>query len=176
MTEAATAPKPRKNSRAKGAGFERTIAKDLRAWLGDEWSVMRTQTDRQRGQTGHGGEFTIERLADKAKFPFAIECKANEAFDYGHLWNAPIPGPFPKFWKQAARQAQGVDGRPMLILKRNLGEILVVLRLNDAVDGRGRRAAPSPRMLIDVDGDHLIAYAWRDFLVEYDGPIFASRP
>jgi hypothetical protein len=54
------------NGRRKGAAFERKIAGMLRLWLlpdatGELWSVMRAQTDRQKGQDPeHAGEFVIQ--------------------------------------------------------------------------------------------------------------------
>lgn len=153
---------PRKkgtNGRTKGADFERDIAKDLRTWLGDEWTVLRTQTDRQRGQTGHAGEFTIERK-DGARFPFAIECKAHKTFDEGQLWRVPVVGPLPKFWAQAVRQAELVDGRPLLIVKRNLGPVLVVLRPGDAAALLGEKNWPKPNMQLMIGDECLKVYPW----------------
>jgi len=92
----------RVNSRSKGRAFEQSIAKTLRAWLGPDWTVTRNQTDRQGGQVkDSAGEFTID---GPFPFPFAIECKAVEAFEYSQLWEAPVVGPMPKFWAQAVRQ------------------------------------------------------------------------
>ncbi len=114
------------NARTKGSAFERKIATMLREWLGPQWIVMRNQTDRQKGQVDdQGGEFTITHLDKTTRFPWAIECKAVEAFDHSQLWDAPIGGPLPKFWAQAVRQAEIVARRPLLIFKRNFCEILV---------------------------------------------------
>ena len=155
-------PKKPTNSRAKGAGFERQIAIDLRFYLGDGWTVTRNQTDRQAGQLATvAGEFTIE---GPVLFPFAIECKAVEAFDEGHLWRQPIPGPFVGFWKQARRQADAVGLAPLLILKRNRGEVLAVTRLGD-LTGEGR-----PLMWVDVAGEVVFVAPWSVF-----GPGLLSR-
>lgn len=154
---------PRKkgtNGRTKGADFERDIAKDLRTWLGDAWTVLRTQTDRQRGQTGHAGEFTIQRAADLAVFPFAIECKAHKAFDEGQLWRVPVVGPLPKFWAQAVRQAKMVSSKPLLIVKRNLGPVLVVVRPGDAATLLGENHWPKPSMQVVIEGEDLKVYSW----------------
>ena len=113
------------NSRAKGRAFERAIARDLRAWLGDGWTVTRAQTDRQRGQAkdGHAGEFVVE---GPHSFPWAVECKAAVAFDARHVWNN--SGPLAGWWAQAVRQARAVGREPLLVVKVARGDTLAVLR------------------------------------------------
>ena len=115
-----------KKSRNKGANFERAIAARLRQWLGDDWTVKRNPTDRQKGKAG-AGEFEI---VGPFPFPFAIECKAHESFDYGQLFRTPVTGPFEGFWEQAKAQADAAEKLPLLLLKRNNGPILVAMGLN----------------------------------------------
>lgn len=149
--------KKRVNSRSKGRGFEQQIARDLRAWLGSDWTVTRNQTDRQGGQVkGAAGEFTID---GPFPFPFAIECKAHEAFEYSQLWTAPVVGPLPKFWAQANRQANPVCRRPMLIVKRNLGAVLVVLRPSDALV---LLVKPRVRLATFLGDDPVVIGLWED--------------
>jgi len=112
-----------KKSRDKGANFERAIAKHLREWLGDEWEVKRNPTDRQKGKTG-AGEFEIVGPFD---FPYAIECKAHESFEYSQLFKVPVSGPFISFWSQAKRQAEAAEKAPLLIFKRNNGPVLAAI-------------------------------------------------
>ena len=115
------------NSRAKGSTFERAIATDLRAWLGDGWTVTRAQTDRQAGQAkdGHAGEFVIE---GPHPFPWTIECKAHARFDLRQLWRLPVDGPLSGWWMQTVRQARAVKREPLLVVKVTRGETLAVLR------------------------------------------------
>ena len=113
-----------KKSRNKGANFERAIATRLRQWLGEDWEVKRNPTDRQNGKAG-AGEFEI---VGPHQFPYAIECKAHESFDYGQLFRNPVTGPFLGFWEQAVEQAASAEKDPMLILKRNSGPVLVALK------------------------------------------------
>lgn len=112
-----------RKSRNKGANFERHIARLLREWLGDEWEVKRNPTDRQNGRAG-AGEFEIVGPYD---FPFAIECKAHESFDYGQLFRMPMTGPFNGFWGQAVKQAESAGKMPMLVLKKNNGPVLCAM-------------------------------------------------
>tara|TARA_R100000005_G_scaffold96148_1_gene81018 strand:- start:1169 stop:1657 length:489 start_codon:yes stop_codon:yes gene_type:complete len=112
-----------KKSRNKGANFERAIARKIREWLGEDWEVKRNPTDRQKGKAG-AGEFEI---VGPFEFPFAIECKAHESFDYSQLFRVPVTGPFESFWKQAKNQAEAAEKAPLLIFKRNNGPVLVAL-------------------------------------------------
>tara|TARA_R100000664_G_scaffold794_2_gene2334 strand:+ start:535 stop:1035 length:501 start_codon:yes stop_codon:yes gene_type:complete len=112
-----------RGSRNKGANFERQVARLLRKWLGDDWEVKRNPTDRQNGKAG-AGEFEI---VGPYTFPFAIECKAHESFDYSQLFRVPATGPFSGFWEQASKQAQSADKMPMLILKKNNGPVLCAM-------------------------------------------------
>lgn len=145
-------------SRSKGRKFEQDVARFLRDWLGPTWTVARNQTDRQRGQLADcAGEFTIERatpsrLGGFNRFPFAIECKAGEAFDEGQLWREPVCGPIVKWWAQAWRQASAVGRRPMLICKRNLGEVLCAVRPRDV------NVPPGPSMSILVSGAGVVVF------------------
>jgi len=149
--------KKRVNSRSKGKSFEQAIARDLRAWLGDGWTVTRAQTDRQGGQVaGVAGEFQID---GPWEFPFAIECKAHESFEYSQLWTSPIVGPLPKFWAQAVRQADKVGRRPMLLLKRNLGAVLVVLRPTDA---GSLLVKPRVTLACFLGGERVAVGLWED--------------
>jgi hypothetical protein len=117
----------RVNSRSKGRGFEQKIATQFREALGENWKVTRNQTDRQGGQVeGSAGEFTFNgpKLADGTNqvFPWCVECKAHEDFEYSQLWTG--TGPFKGFWEQACEQAAVVNLKPLLILKRNFGPLL----------------------------------------------------
>ena len=140
------------NSRAKGSTFERQIAADLRAWLGDGWTVTRAQTDRQRGQAadGHAGEFVIEHGA--LSFPWAIECKAHARLDLRQLWRAPVDGPLPGWWMQTVRQARAVRREPLLVVKVARGETLAVLRPGLELHG--------PMLTGALLGEELVIVRW----------------
>lgn len=148
------------NSRSKGSAFERQIATDLRGWLGEEWTVTRNQTDRQGGQVaGAAGEFTV--TCGDRHLPFTVECKAVEAFEYAHLWKSPVRGPLPAFWRQAKRQALIVMRRPMLIVKKNHGPILVVMWPDDV---SRLLVATDARMRLRLGDDIVSVLRWDDFI------------
>lgn len=108
----------RRKPRVAGANFERSIATDLRAWLGDGWAVLRNQTDRQRGQAlTMPGEFTVQRVLPEAdgpvSWPFAIECKTSLDFSALSLWRPEPTKQIEGWWQQATRAAG--DLAPLLI-------------------------------------------------------------
>ena len=146
------------NSRTKGKTFEQAIANDLRTWLGDGWSVERNPTDRQRGATGTAGEFAIKGPAGSEPFPWCIECKARAEWHEGQLWRVPVVGQVREYWRQAVRQAAAVGLRPLLIAKRNRGEVLV---FRHGVVGSHRE---SPHMAIQLDGETVFVSRWADFV------------
>ena len=121
-----------RKSRNKGASFERAIARRIRDWLGEDWTVKRNPTDRQKCAAG-AGEFEIVGPFD---FPFAIECKAHESFDYSQLFRRPLTGPLIGFWEQAVAQADSCGKLPLLLMKRNNGPVLAVAGI-DVVRGAG---------------------------------------
>lgn len=112
------------HSRNKGRAWEQAVARDLRAWLGDEFSVKRLRTDEQRGMD-HAGEFQV---TGPWRFPWAVECKAHASFDVRQLWKTPISGPFPEFWRQCAEQARACARAPLLVINVPRGENLAVMR------------------------------------------------
>lgn len=148
------------NSRAKGRAFEQSIARDLREWLGDEWLIERNQTDRQRGATGTAGEFSVLHATNPTGivFGWCIECKAHKAWNEGQLWRAPIVGPLPDWWAQAVRQAAAVEKRPVLIAKRDRGEVLAFVRARD-----WRSPSSIPWLHLTIGADHLLAMRWDAF-------------
>jgi len=150
------------NGRAKGRAFEQQIARDLRRQLGTGWVVERNQTDRQRGESGTAGEFSIVRREGSTGAPFkwCIECKAHKTFSEGQLWRTPVPGLIQEWWAQACRQAQAVGLAPLLIVRRTRGEILAIGLWNDReLIGSG------PLMRIRLAEDLCAVRLWEDVLL-----------
>ena len=157
------------NGRRKGAAFERKIAGMLRLWLapdatGELWSVMRAQTDRQKGQDPeHAGEFVIQCLSRPAlRFGWAIECKAERAWHESQLWSSPPTGPIAStasrrgYWQQAVEQASAVQKTPVLVVKRNAGPVLAILERKALAKldlGKRSRLRPLLRFRLPLDGE-----------------------
>lgn len=164
----------RVNGRAKGAAFERRIANDLRTWLSPEatgqiWTVMRAQTDRQRGQDpDHAGEFVIECPTDRRqRFPWSIECKSEKAWHEAQLWSTPVTGPITStekrrgYWQQTVEQASSVGLAPVLIVKRNHGPVLAIME-RKTWQALGLYRLPLLRFDLDLHGERwlLCAVPW----------------
>ncbi len=161
-----------RNPRAAGRRFEQSIARDLRSWLGDEWTVQRNQTDRQAGQGGCAGEFTI---TGPFCFPFAIECKDGHGFDPRQLWRSPVPGPLAStpskrgFWRQARDQAEVVGLLPLLVFKRaSTGSVLVAsTRRVMGILGVG-----GAHMDLNVERQTIRIHRWADLLTVEPSMLF----
>ena len=106
----ATTPASRK---AKGRRFQQAIVKDLIGHLGiDEGDIL---------STGMGQPGCDIYLSPKARerFPFGVECKAQEAIA------------LPAWWRQCTANAEAEGLAPLLVLKQSRKEPLAVLRWSD---------------------------------------------
>ena len=169
-----TASARARNARAKGHDYEREIARDLRQWLGDDWTVRRLRAhDQRRGH--HAGEFAID---GPFTFPFAIECKSLKTLDLRQLWRTPVDGPMPSWWAQAARQAHGCSKAPLLVMRVLRGEDLAVLRSASLLGMGLGHWVPQMRLVLpteDFGVEHLAAIPWRH-LVSVDPAALAELP
>ncbi len=137
-----------KASRDKGARFERSIARDLRQWLGTDWQVERLPGYRQRGEVGQAGDLVVSGPFD---FPFAIECKHYAGWSLDQLFT-PEAAMLADFWRQAVEQAERVDKLPMLIVKRDRGQAVAFMPL-DIVRRIVWRWAHEARIVVRYDQD-----------------------
>ena len=174
------------NSRAKGAAFERQIARDLRLWLentGDLWRVMRAQTDRQAGQDPNSaGEFAFIGPPGQ-RFPWAIECKASTAWHESQLWPVPVKGPITTtskrrgYWEQAVDQASAVGLQPVLVVRRNNGPVLAIME-RKTWTGLHVYQLPQMRFRLDVHGQwwDLVAVPWVAVMEANPTEVINPRP
>jgi len=106
----ATTPASRK---AKGRRFQQAVRQDLIDHLGvPEGDVLSTAM-------GQSGCDLYLSPAARAQFPFAVECKAQEAIA------------LPAWWRQCAANAEAEGLAPLLVLKQSRREALAVLRWSD---------------------------------------------
>lgn len=170
--------------RAAGRAFEQSVARDLRAWLGEGWVVKRNQTDRQRGGQGlTPGEFTVARdkgdagrLADgPERFPFAIECKTNLAFTALHLWSptALLVG----WWEQATEQA-GSDYVPLLVCtgRNKAAQREPVLAVMEPKTRSYMGLQGIPTHELRINGSRLVAVEWFAFMAAPVSRLAEVRP
>ena len=154
-----------KASRDKGARFERQIARDVRDWLGFDWTVQRNPGDRQKGEGGQAGDLVI---SGPFAFPFCIEAK------HYALWRPDIllhdgSALLLSFWRQASAQAESVGLVPLLLVKGDRRPTFAVLPLW-ALRRLGWDWKTEIRLRVSVDDvghERLAAVPWAD-LVDVD--------
>ena len=106
----ATTPKSRKQ---KGKAFQNRVRQDLIDHLGvPEGDVLSTAM-------GQSGCDLYLSPAARERFPFGVECKAQEAIA------------LPAWWRQCTANAEKEGLTPLLLIKRNREEPLAVLRWSD---------------------------------------------
>ena len=96
------------NSRSKGAGFERQVARLLEAELG-----IAFKRDLEQYRAGDHGDL----IADDPDFPFVVECKRY----------AEGTGCRPNWWAQASAAANAVGKLPCVIYKYDRRDIRCVV-------------------------------------------------
>ena len=108
----ATTPKSRKQ---KGKAFQNRVRQDLVDRLGiDPGDILSTAM----GQSGC--DLSLSPAA-RARFPFCVECKAQERIA------------LPAWWQQCTRNAAAEGLTPLLVLKQSRREALAVLRWTDLI-------------------------------------------
>ena len=106
----ATTPASRK---AKGRRLQQAVRQDLIDHLGiDPGDILSTAM-------GQSGCDLYLSPAARERFPFGVECKAQERIA------------LPEWWRQCTRNAEAEGLVPLLVFKRNREEPLAVLRWED---------------------------------------------
>lgn len=148
-----------KASRDKGARFERAVCKDLRQWLGDEWSVERVPGYRQaRGEAGMAGDIVC--TSQVMQMPFCFEVKHYAAFSADHIMS-PGSKMLEGFWGQARSQADAVGRVPLLLVKRDRGAVYALMPLAVL---RQLRWQWSVQARVRVQGEAVAVVRWDEML------------
>ena len=104
-------------ARNKGAGFERKVAKVLSNWIyGEPGRLHRTPMSGGLHWSGNAKSHG-DIVPDDPKFPFVIECKAQEGWDLMQLYNQ--KGTLWNFIKQAESEGESAEKPWLLIFKKN---------------------------------------------------------
>lgn len=119
------------NSRAKGAGFERDIARKLYEELG---ITFRRDLEQYR-QSDRG-----DLIPDDDAFPFLIECKVRASGN----------GCAPAWWNQAYRAAVGTGLHPCVIWKYDRRPVRVTVTMRAVVECITRRRWSGKEELTDI--------------------------
>lgn len=131
-------------SSGKGSSFERKVCVMLSLWISDGlnkdvfWrsasSGARSTLAVRRGEAAKQFHSSDIAPVDKAAYllldKFTIECKHYQSLQ---LEGLAYPGncKMEQFWKQATRDAEQVNKRPLLIARQNGRPILLGMRLDD---------------------------------------------
>ncbi len=99
--------------KAKGRRLQQAVRQDLIDRLGiDPGDILSTAM-------GQAGCDLYLSPAARARFPFGVECKAQERIA------------LPEWWQQCTRNAEAEGLTPLLVFRRNREDALAVLRWTD---------------------------------------------
>ena len=112
----------------KGYNFERKVAKMLSDWWGVENSFVRTPG------SGAYAKFVGEDLKERLRgdlitpreFPFFVECKCVEAFEFHLLLQSFEKSLFKNWFDELEKKCK--DYYPMLVFSRNRWKVFVCIR------------------------------------------------
>lgn len=123
-----TTQKKRKNSRVKGAGFERKIASMLSDWWGVEFHRTPSSGGLHWKQDNrvHGD---IVAPVDATDYPFCNECKKVEGWDFEQLIKG--TGEVTDWWLQCITDAREVKKVPLLTFSKNYSPIYYMIYQKD---------------------------------------------
>lgn len=187
---------------AKGAAFERLMAKTFSRWVSagaSEDLLWRSagsggRSTQRRKQTGKGIEYHASDIAplhpDAAPFVdvFTLECKNYASIDLQQLFYSPGESTIARWWAQAQRDAASVDRVPLLVVKELRRPELMVLPMSNT----GRVASlltflhkdksrPGPVFIPALDGyvvplESVLAIKFTAFRECYEQPRHVRKP
>lgn len=119
--------KKRKNSRSKGAGFERETAKLLTDWWGvDFHRVPASGGLHWKDDNRVSGDIVAPPDSD---FPFSVECKKVEGWNFEQIIKG--TGLVTDWWSQCTRDADEFNKAPLLIFSKNRSPVFFMVRVED---------------------------------------------
>ena len=114
-------------SKAKGSAYEQKIAMRLTSEFGKEFRrvPLSGSIDYLKGD--------IWTPRDTAWWPYAIECKHYKNIEWNNLLTSKTTDLL-QFWRQAVREAEVMDKKPLLIFRWNRSKDFVAFNDNLKVD------------------------------------------
>jgi hypothetical protein len=148
-------------SKIKGHRFERKIAHMLSEWWGHPGSFVRTPGSGAYAQ--YTGEDLKERLRGDLitprEFPFFIECKCVEKFEFHHLLENFDSSIF-KRWFDALVKKSG-KFYPLLIFSRNRWDVFMCMREDHYLS---LKLNIPVRMILKVGNESYVFFLMKTFL------------
>jgi len=118
--------KKRKNSRAKGATFERDTAK-----LFSEWTGIQFRRTPMSGGWAKTGDITPVNPKEMDSFRFNVECKNQQVWSFGDLIkDIHNNDGIESWWIQAANDGEKSKRIPLLVFTRNFDVSYIMLTEN----------------------------------------------
>jgi len=114
-----------RSARTKGAAYERWVANTVSEWWGE--TFRRTPMSGGWAKSAIRGD--IASIEKDTTFPFTVECKRQEIFDFYHFFNKPINCELRSWWWQADEDADYKKSGliPMLLIRTNSRPTLAVV-------------------------------------------------
>jgi len=150
---------PGRKSRNKGRNFELDVAKLFTAWAGSEFRRVPLSGGWQSSKVVTGdiflvAEYEAASIGDepRVRFPFSVECKKQEGWDFAQLFSDSEKCPLRLFWAQATSDARKLKKLPVIIFSRNYLPIFIIIGTK-TVNSLVRLTGGTWR-----DFDHIIAH------------------
>jgi hypothetical protein len=162
------------NPKGKGSSFERQICLDLDHW----WAVPEKTFVRSRlsggwkdkqGKIREPGDI-VSRFPELTKdFPFVVECKSAEAWDFHDLFRGDTKHPIRKWWIKIFKEAVDSNKVPLLVVRRSHKPLLAITVLGHwpvflrVLDFNGFGSSVVFRLHLLGVGN-LVCLPWEDFM------------
>jgi len=124
-----TGVKPIINSKVKGASYERNIAKLFSGWCG--FNIKRTPSS---GGLMKTGDICPTKPEDMVSFPFNIELKNRQSWDFRDLLERSKKDGIFAYWEQCINDASFSRKIPLLIFTKRSSSDYCMMHLKDAAD------------------------------------------
>ena len=154
-------------SKIKGHNFERKVAKILSNWWGVKDSFVRTPG------SGAYAKFVGDDLKERLRcdlitpkeFPFIVECKCVESFEFHLLLQDFEKSIFKKWMDELEEKINklNVSYKPMLIFSRNRWKTFIALRKKDYIDFKMNL---SKKIVLEVGQKSYVLFLLNDFIKE----------
>ena len=125
---------PGKRAKSKGRKFENEIANLFTYWAGSTFRRVPLSGGWQSSSVAAGDIFLVAEYeatndlnVPRVRFPFSVECKKQERWDFAQLFRDSEKCPLRRFWKQATNDAKKIKKLPIMIFTRNFQPTFIML-------------------------------------------------
>ena len=176
----------------KGNRFEREIASRLSAWWEESTGIKKgfARTPGSGGWaktsgTAETGSYVAGDIVCPKSFPFVVECKDDESFQFHLLISSYEKSSFKQWWEKLCGEAEAVGKYPLLVFTRNRWPRFCCMREKD-FRSAATLAPSGPVIKLDVPreqkgggGGTVVIFQFDDFLASVYlsiVPLIVRRP